>query len=208
MVLGSMRYGMTSYQLAGAYMMYGSGGQFTTLHSYTTVEDFRGNVILKKDITTVQAISEDTAYIMNRLLKSVLYDRNGTAYGMMADDAGMESVGKTGTTNDNHDVWFVGLTPYYCSAFWFGYDENLEMPYRPVTGKHPGAGAWREIMDTIQADETTYPYKEWTVPDSVVMGQFCAVTGDKPSATCSDVRTGYYKASEADERTTCPGHTG
>ena len=69
----------------------------------------------------------DRAYIMNRLLKGVLYDQGGTARGLYADDAGMESVGKTGTTNDNRDVWFVGLTPYYCSAFWFGYDENIPM---------------------------------------------------------------------------------
>lgn len=206
LVLGSMHYGMTAYELAGAYMMYGNGGQFTTLHSYTTVEDFRGNVILKKDITTVQAISEDTAYIMNRLLKGVLYDSGGTARGLMADDAGMESVGKTGTTNDNKDIWYVGLTPYYCSAFWFGYDESLPMSsYNPGRIKHPGASAWREIMDTVQADETKYPYKEWTMPDSVVKDSFCTVTGDKPAAGCPTA-TGYYKASEVDERTTCPGH--
>ena len=52
MVLGAMSKGMSPYELAGAYMMYGSGGTFTNLHSYTTVEDYRGNVILKKEVYT------------------------------------------------------------------------------------------------------------------------------------------------------------
>ena len=73
---------MSAYELAGAYMMYGDGGRFTNLHSYTTVEDYMGNVILEKDVYTVQAIGEDTAYIMNRLLKGVMTDARGTARGL------------------------------------------------------------------------------------------------------------------------------
>ena len=56
-------------------MMYGDGGRMTSLHSYTSVRDYQGNEILEKDIVTTQAIGEDTAYIMNRLLHSVLFDR-------------------------------------------------------------------------------------------------------------------------------------
>ena len=69
LVLGATTTGMSPYDLAAAYMMYGSGGKYTTPHTYTTVEDYKGNVILKKEITTVQAIGEDTAYVMNRLFE-------------------------------------------------------------------------------------------------------------------------------------------
>ena len=57
----------------------------------------------------------------------------------------MESVGKTGTTNETKDVWFVGLTPYFVSAFWYGYDENVEMEAgtarrpRATRAQRPGA---------------------------------------------------------------------
>lgn len=96
----------------------------TSLHSYTSVRDYQGNEILEKDIVTTQAIGEDTAYIMNRLLHSVLFDAGGTARGIHPDANIMDSIGKTGTTNDNKDVWFVGLTPKYVMATWYGYDEN------------------------------------------------------------------------------------
>ena len=148
LVLGSMHYGMTAYELAALILMQRKRRvSLPRCTAISTVEDFRGNVILKKDITTVQAISGDTAYIMNRLLKGVLYDSGGTARGLMADDAGMESVGKTGTTNDNKDIWYVGLTPYYCSAFWFGYDEPAhdQLQSRDVSStrvRAPGVRLW------------------------------------------------------------------
>ena len=124
MVLGATTTGLSPYELAGAYMMYGDGGRMTSLHSYTSVRDYQGNEILEKDIVTTQAIGEDTAYIMNRLLHSVLFDRGGTARGIHPDANVMDSIGKTGTTNDNKDVWFVGLTPKYVMATWYGYDQT------------------------------------------------------------------------------------
>ena len=208
MVLGSMSQGMTPYELAGAYMMYGNKGQFTNLHSYTTVEDYQGNVILEKDVYTVQAISEDTAYIMNRLLYAVMHDTRGTANKYAADIRGMDSVGKTGTSNNNKDIWFVGLTPYYCTAFWWGYEsgnENLMKTYNPATQPHPGAGAWKELMEsTLNADESKYPVLTWEVPDNVVTDYFCPVSGDKPGPGCSSLK-GYYKAEENATRATCTG---
>lgn len=207
LVLGSMTNGMSAYELAGAYMMYGDGGRFTNLHSYTTVEDYMGNVILEKDVYTVQAIGEDTAYIMNRLLKGVMTDVRGTANRYAADIRGMESVGKTGTSNNNKDIWFVGLTPYYCTAFWWGYNsgnEHLMQAYNPNYHKHPGAGAWKELMEsTLNANEAKYPVKTWDMPESVVQGAYCTQTGLAPAAGCPTA-TGYYKAS--DERLTCTGH--
>ena len=207
MVLGAMTQGMSPYELAGCYMMYGNGGRFTNLHSYTTVEDFRGNVILEKDVYTVQAISEDTAYIMNRLLYAVMHDARGTANKYAASIRGMESIGKTGTSNNNKDIWFVGLTPYYCTAFWWGYasgNENLINTYNPAWQSHPGASAWKELMEnTLNADEEKYPAITWEMPDTVVQRSFCTVTGLLASGSCSSTRTGYYKTT--DNISTCPG---
>ncbi len=208
MVLGAMSKGMSPYELAGAYMMYGSGGTFTNLHSYTTVEDYRGNVILKKEVYTVQAIGEDTAYVMNRLLWGVLHDSGGTARGLYPQLGGMgdgSTIGKTGTSNDNLDVWFVGLTPYYCSAFWWGYDTDEDMmnTYNPSRTKHPSARAWTQIMQAdYEANTDVYPEKVWEMPDSVEPGYYCPVTGDIPGAGCSSLR-GYYKKSET--RKVCSG---
>ncbi len=211
MVLGATTTGLSPYELAGAYMMYGDGGRMTSLHSYTSVRDYQGNEILEKDIVTTQAIGEDTAYIMNRLLHSVLFDRVGTAYGIHPDANVMDSIGKTGTTNDNKDVWFVGLTPKYVMATWYGYDQNEPMDdynsYYIYKNKgsqkgHPGASAFAEVMDTIQADLSEEEIVEWEKPDSVEIGAFCTISGDIPTDGCPR-GTGYYKTGV--QRGVCTG---
>lgn len=213
MVLGATTTGLSPYELAGAYMMYGDGGRMTSLHSYTSVRDYQGNEILEKDIVTTQAIGEDTAYIMNRLLHSVLFDRDGTAYGIHPDANVMDSIGKTGTTNDNKDVWFVGLTPKYVMATWYGYDQNEPMDdynsyyiyiYKNKGSQkgHPGASAFAEVMDTIQADLSEEEIVEWEKPDSVEIGAFCTISGDIPTDGCPR-GTGYYKTGV--QRGVCTG---
>lgn len=211
MVLGATTTGLSPYELAGTYMMYGDGGRMTSLHSYTSVRDYQGNEILEKDIVTTQAIGEDTAYIMNRLLHSVLFDRGGTAYGIHPDANVMDSIGKTGTTNDNKDVWFVGLTPKYVMATWYGYDQNEPMDdynsYYIYKNKgsqkgHPGASAFAEVMDTIQADLSEEEIVEWEKPDSVEIGAFCTISGDIPTDGCPR-GTGYYKTGV--QRGVCTG---
>ena len=198
MVLGATTTGLSPYELAGAYMMYGDGGRMTSLHSYTSVRDYQGNEILEKDIVTTQAIGEDTAYIMNRLLHSVLFDAGGTARGIHPDANIMDSIGKTGTTNDNKDVWFVGLTPKYVMATWYGYNENEPMDdynnYYIYKNKgsqkgHPGASAFAEVMDTVQADDEIVT---WDMPETVEKGAFCTISGDIPTDGCPR-GTGYYK---------------
>lgn len=196
-VLGALSHGVSPYELAGAYMMYGNGGEFYSLHSYTSVEDSHGNVIMRPDVNNVQAISADTAYIGNRLLREVITKSYGTAVGMGVDEAGMDSIAKTGTTNDNKDIWLVGLTPYYVSSFWYGYDENEAMK-RYVAGsrRHPGLNAWREIMNKEQADVTRYsvidfPQEAFDNGD-VVERMYCTVTGKIATAGCPQSR-GYYK---------------
>lgn len=211
MVLGATTTGLSPYELAGAYMMYGDGGRMTSLHSYTSVRDYQGNEILEKDIVTTQAIGEEAAYIMNRLLHSVLFDRGGTAYGIHPDANVMDSIGKTGTTNDNKDVWFVGLTPKYVMATWYGYDQNEPMDdynsYYIYKNKgsqkgHPGASAFAEVMDTIQADLSEEEIVEWEKPDSVEIGAFCTISGDIPTDGCPR-GTGYYKTGV--QRGVCTG---
>ena len=208
MVLGATTTGLSPYELAGAYMMYGDGGRMTSLHSYTSVRDYQGNEILEKDIVTTQAIGEDTAYIMNRLLHSVLFDAGGTARGIHPDANVMDSIGKTGTTNDNKDVWFVGLTPKYVMATWYGYNENEPMDdynnYYIYKNKgsqkgHPGASAFAEVMDTVQADDEIVT---WDMPETVEKGAFCTISGDIPTDGCPR-GTGYYKVGV--QRGVCTG---
>ena len=176
LVLGSQSSGLTVVQLAGAYTMFNTG-TFTTPHYYTEITDYQGNMILdnNKYINTTQAISADTAYIMNRMMWNVLHSRKGTAYGN-APDGEMDSVAKTGTTSNYKDYTFVGLTPYYVTAIWWGCDRPTEMDTLGKAGRNasPIQYAWKALMENLQAD---LPVKEFAKGENVVEKHFDTSTG-------------------------------
>lgn len=188
LVLGSQSSGLTVVQLAGAYTMFNTG-TFTTPHYYTEITDYQGNMILdnNKYINTTQAISADTAYIMNRMMWNVLHSRKGTAYGK-APDGEMDSVAKTGTTSNYKDYTFAGLTPYYVTAIWWGCDRPTEMDTLGKAGRDasPIQYAWKALMENLQAD---LPVKEFAKGENVVEKHFDTSTG---AIISSGGSVGYY----------------
>ena len=188
LVLGSQSSGLTVVELAGAYTMFNTG-TFTTPHYYTEITDYQGNMILdnNKYINTTQAISADTAYIMNRMMWNVLHSRKGTAYGK-APDGEMDSVAKTGTTSNYKDYTFAGLTPYYVTAIWWGCDRPTEMDTLGKAGKNasPIQYAWKALMEDLQAD---LPVKEFAKGENVVEKHFDTSTG---AIISSGGSVGYY----------------
>lgn len=188
LVLGSQSSGLTVVQLAGAFTMFNTG-TFTTPHYYTEITDYQGNMILdnNKYINTTQAISADTAYIMNRMMWNVLHSRKGTAYGK-APDGEMDSVAKTGTTSNYKDYTFAGLTPYYVTAIWWGCDRPTEMDTLGKAGRNasPIQYAWKALMENLQAD---LPVKEFAKGENVVEKHFDTSTG---AIISSGGSVGYY----------------
>lgn len=188
LVLGSQSSGLTVVQLAGAYTMFNTG-TFTTPHYYTEITDYQGNMILdnNKYINTTQAISADTAYIMNRMMWNVLHSSKGTAYGK-APDGEMDSVAKTGTTSNYKDYTFAGLTPYYVTAIWWGCDRPTEMYTLGKAGRNasPIQYAWKALMEDLQAD---LPVKEFAKGENVVEKHFDTSTG---AIISSGGSVGYY----------------
>ena len=188
LVLGSQSSGLTVVQLAGAYTMFNTG-TFTTPHYYTEITDYQGNMILdnNKYINTTQAISADTAYIMNRMMWNVLHSSKGTAYGI-GPDGEMDSVAKTGTTSNYKDYTFAGLTPYYVTAIWWGCDRPTEMDTLGKAGRNasPIQYAWKALMENLQAD---LPVKEFAKGENVVEKHFDTSTG---AIISSGGSVGYY----------------
>ncbi len=210
LALGSMTFGMSMYELAGAYQMFGGNdtyGVFNSLHSYLRVEDSRGNIVLEPEMTTVQAIDPQSGYVMNRLLSNVLRGSvpggaTGTARGM-APEGEMDSVAKTGTTSDDTDRLFVGLTPYYVTAVWWGYDQEHDFlgKWSPSASTNVPPNVWRDLMETVQAD---LPVKEFPEqPDGIEELSFCTISGDRARTGCPTAR-GYYTSFNIPEY--CRGH--
>ncbi len=198
LVLGSMTYGISPLEMAAAYAMFGNGGKYFEPYCYTLVEDSSGNIILETKVKSVQAISPETAYIVNRAMRQVLASPGGTGNGLATRY--LDSVGKTGTTSDDKDHWFMGLTPYYVTATWLGYDEPATLTVKHYN-THPPTMAWRAVMEASQAD---LPKKSFDVPNGIQVMEFCVDTGCLANANCPNRERGYYTEDNLPE--VCQSH--
>lgn len=132
---------VTPLELTGAYATFASGGMKADPYFVTEVEDSRGHIYYtRKTVQPVRVIPEDA----NMDLTAMLYDvvLEGTGYAARLPDR--EAAGKTGTTQDYHDAWFVGFTTDYVTGVWVGNDDSK--PMRNVTGGLLPAAIWKDVM--------------------------------------------------------------
>ena len=137
--LGAMTQGVEPLEMALAYASFPGGGKINTPVCYTKVIDRNGEILLESKSKQSEAINEGVAWIMQEVLKSVV-DYNG-----YMSVSGVEPGGKTGTTNDQYDIWFDGFTPTYAASIWIGTDENVEMSSMST----PAAALWGKIINQI-----------------------------------------------------------
>jgi penicillin-binding protein 1A len=150
--IGALTNGVTVKEMCGGYEIFGNGGVYYKPHSYTKVLDCDNNVLLQNTVKGTQAISPDTAFVMNKLLQQNVQRPDGT--GQRAKISGVPVGGKTGTTNDHKDRWFCGITPDYVGVVWFGYDHAKDIPgytYLP----NPALVAWKNVMVQIEENPKT-----------------------------------------------------
>lgn len=182
--LGGMAGGTTVREMAAAIQYVGNGGLFYEPYTYYYVTDASGQVILdNRNNMPKEAYSPETAYAMNRILRyNVLTSAHSQS--KQANISGWDIVGKTGTTDDDKDSWFVGASPYCTMAIWTGYDT----PQR-IYNTNVATNTWRQVMSNYLVDK---PYKEYDVPSSIVTATYCKGSGKLASSFCYSTETGYY----------------
>ena len=142
MALGGYANGVTTEEMAAAYGAFVNEGIYTRPRTFTRVEDSNGNVILENEIQSNVAMKASTAALMNSILHDVVNGGTGSS----ANFSGMTLAGKTGTTNDQKDRYFVGYSPYYVGACWVGYESNSRVS---SGGVNPAAALWKQVMSRI-----------------------------------------------------------
>ncbi|MCR5539490.1 MAG: transglycosylase domain-containing protein [Ruminococcus sp.] len=199
LTVGGFTDGLHLDELVGAYMIFGNGGKKYEKSYIYKIEDAAGKVVYEKTDGYKQAISESTAYIMNRMMQYVINDKEGT--GRYAKLKKTDLVGKTGTSEKWRDLNFVGCTPDYVSGIWVGYNENDEdgVPRSVSSTDYQNIGAiWKNIFGDIADSEPHKSFDEegcFPMPDSVVKLNFCTATGLIAGNGCSSQQVGYFKAS-------------
>lgn len=163
LALGAMTEGVEPLEMALAYASFPGGGKVNSPICYYKVLDRNGEVLLEGKSEQTEALDEGVAWIMTNVLQSVV-SSNGYMY-----VEGVSPGGKTGTTNDEYDIWFDGFTPTYAGSLWIGTDENVDMN----TTSTPAARLWGKIMNQIPAAKSG-EYREQ--PSNVIYTSGCYFT--------------------------------
>ncbi len=182
MAIGSLTNGATVLDITAAYAAFGNGGYYYEPYSYYKITDSQNNVIIDNspDKTKEEALSENTGWVMNKLLQTVMTQGTGTSYKL----SGIECFGKTGTTNDDKDRWFVGGTPDFVAATWYGYDNPKEI-YYGLSG-NPAGTIWKTVMSQIydKMDKKNAEYEtKFPETDGIVNRSYCPSCGKLRSGT-------------------------
>lgn len=158
MALGGLSKGVTPLEMAAAYGTIGNNGKYNAPVAITKIVNREGKVIYEHKVSPKQVVSAKAAYQLTDMLKDVLV--SGTAAGA---GLGRPAAGKTGTTDDYHDAWFVGYTPNLACAVWVGDDNNKSMGV--MTGSMAPLSIWHNFMSHAVAH---VPYADFVRPAGAV----------------------------------------
>lgn len=167
MALGGLTNGVTNLELTAAYAAIANDGVYTEPILYTMIYDQNGDILIDNEPETNQVIKESTAALLTDAMLDVVTSGTGTK----ASIGSQAVAGKTGTTNDYKDIWFVGYTPYYTAGIWGGYDDPTSMSSSTASWRN---SLWAAIMERVHED---LPVVDFEMPDSVVYTKVCSVSG-------------------------------
>ncbi len=183
LALGGLTDGATAVEMAAAYAAFANNGVYHPPYTYTEVTDRNGKVVLSAKRESVQAMSPSTAFIMHKMLQEVVTSGTGVGAGI----SGYQTAGKTGTTSDNNDRWFVGYTPHYSAAVWYGYD----IPQEIFVSGNPCISVFRNVMTAIHS-KVSPESREIARPGDVVTMSYCLLSGGKYTSHCPGGSNSFY----------------
>lgn len=194
--LGGCYKGITTLESCAAFATIGNKGKYYEPTFFEKVTDQHGEVVLESNKKPKIAMMEDTAVILNKMLQNVV--NHGTGTTIKSYLPSMKVYGKTGTTDDNYNLWFAGGTPYYVASCWYGYDQQEK-----VSEAGAAKRVWGNIMKDIHKGlDTNAKFPE---SDYVTCRKYCTSSGMLATERCSSTAIGWYKTSQLKPCTTHGG---
>jgi 1A family penicillin-binding protein len=172
---------VTLESLTAAYAVFASQGVRRAPTYITRVEDSEGQVLYTAQREQEQVVSPQTAFLMSEMLSDVI--NHGTAYKARQLGFKLKAAGKTGTTNEYRDAWFVGYTPNLVTGVWVGFDQ----PQTIMGGGYAGEVAvpmWAGFMRAATKGDKNDWYER---PKDIVTANVCRLSGLRPADGCSGV---------------------
>jgi penicillin-binding protein 1B len=175
----------TPLDIATAYSVFANGGEKRALRPLLRVK--RGDKeIVAKDSPTKRIARADTTYLVTNMMRSVLSEGTGAA--VRASGFGLDAAGKTGTTNDLRDAWFVGFTPELLTVVWVGLDDNQVLG---LSGAQAALPIWTAFMQRALAGHGDRPFD---VPENISFVDIDRDTGATALSGCLRVLTEAFVA--------------
>jgi penicillin-binding protein 1A len=164
-------------EMASALSTFANGGIHVAPFGILKVTDNQGRVLEEAVPEESEAFSPQLSYVLINMMKGVV--QRGT--GSYASRLKRPIAGKTGTSQDSKDMWFIGMTPDLTAAAWMGYDDFMSLPMKDWTGGGTVVPWWTEIMETVLKDQ---PVRDFPVPDGIVFVTVDQDTGKLALPTC------------------------
>lgn len=181
-VLGGLAHGVTVEELTNAYSAIGNHGKFNDAYMIDKIVDSKGNIVYKHEVKPEQVFSEQTAYLMTDMLRTVV--TNGTASKVRDTYKKFNEVpivGKTGSTQNYGDVWFMGYSPDVTLGVWVGYREQVNTLVGDQR-KH-AQSIWARIMNEVtDVKPELFPTKTFEKPEGITSKTVSAYSGKLPTA--------------------------
>ena len=173
LVLGSFE--VSPLELATAYAVLANGGHRVEPRFFTALED-AGGVVEERPVSSERVASAESTFLVTDMLRSVI--SFGTAREIRARGFQAQAAGKTGTTNDTHDAWFVGYTPDLLTAVWVGYDDNRPLG---LSGSQAALPIWTRFMKVAVSGKEK---ARFLPPPGIVFADIDPATGKRAGASC------------------------
>ena len=192
---------VTLHDLVQAYSPLANGGVRSEARTIIRIFDRRSNTVTENPAVLAAVLSPATAFVATSMMRDVM--TYGTAKGLKKFSQERPAAGKTGTTDDYRDAWFIGYTPQVVTGIWVGYDKP-----RPggkgFTGGTVAAPIWERFMRPALSAR---PVADFLQPESVVSLTIDPATGFPANTGCPETREEFY-STENLPTTNCPLHAG
>jgi penicillin-binding protein 1A len=172
---------VTLQSLTAAYASFAAEGVLHEPYLIRRVEDQDGNVLYATEAKERRVFKPETAFLVTSMLADVI--NSGTGWRARAEGFRLRAAGKTGTTNDYHDVWFVGYTPTTVTGVWMGFDQPREIIANGYAGEL-AVPLWASVMAVATNGDEPEAFKR---PDGIVGATICRISGKRAVDGCSQV---------------------
>ncbi len=168
--------GVSPLEMCRAFCPFANGGISREPLTIKYIEDHQGNVLREFSSHSAQVVDPQSIYLVLDMLRAVVQE--GTAKSLQAWGFNRPAAGKTGTTNDARDLWFIGFTPELVTAVWVGYDDNRPVEdarQMELTGGGAAIPIWVRFMKNSLQNER---YREFPIPEGIIFEYVDPTTGE------------------------------